>query len=215
MKNHQYSLEEIEEIIFNELSNTHCNYKYMVDVIFPLLNQNAIRKVYPAILIRMQTTAQQAIIIGLSKLLDTSRDQKIIHLKKFINSARKVPLNMILRKDQWDDFLEKSEEFLKEIPSLKHNLDPLRNRFYAHLMPIIPDPPEKTTWEFWRKILERMENIFNLYQGAVKDKNTSQFWTTNLDYEPQNFLKWCRLDDFKQHREEELKKRKIRNKSNL
>lgn len=208
MKAHQYALDEIETVVSNELTNTHCNYKYMTEVVFPLLSQNALRKVYPSILTSMKETAEQAIIMGLAKLLDISNDQNVIHFKKFISATKSLSNMKDKNKKQWQEFRKESESFLIEIPGLKRKIDPLRNKFRAHLMPVIPPPPERTTWEFWRKVLERMENIFNLYQGATKDTYTSQFWTTNLDYEPKNFLRWCRLDNFEQHRKEELEKRK-------
>jgi hypothetical protein len=201
MKIHQYTLKEMEEAIYKQLVNTHSDYKYMTDFVFPLLRQKRLCQFYTGIVGRIYATVQDAIILGLSKLLDTTRRPLVIHFKKFIDTAQKISPRQIRHNSQWVKFLNEANSFLKELPSLKRKLDPHRNKFRAHLIPALPDSQERTTWNYWVSVLERMENIYNLFQGAVKDTNTSPFWAVNLRSEPASFLKWCRLDDFGKHKD--------------
>lgn len=203
----KYSFEQIEAAIYNELVDTHSRYKFLVEIVFPLLNQNSLRNAYPGILTRLEANSCDGVIIGISKLIDTSNKSKLIHFKRFIKTAEEIPTEKVKNQAQWQEFLKESTSFLKDLEQLNRNLSPLRNKFRVHISPAIPDALEITTWEYWRKVLERMENIFNLYQGAIKDASTAQFWTVNFDYEPKAFLEWCRLDDFEKHRKLELERR--------
>lgn len=205
----QYSFEQIEIAIYNELVDTHSRYKFLVEIVFPLLNQNLLRKAYPGILTRLEANSCDGVIIGISKLIDNSNKSKLIHFKRFIKIAEKIPTEKVKNQSQWQEFLKESALFLKDIEQLNRNLSPLRNKFRVHISPAVPDALEITTWEYWRKVLERMENIFNLYQGAIKDASTVQFWTVNFDYEPKAFLEWCRLDDFEKHRKQEIENRHL------
>lgn len=205
----QYSLEQIEEVIYNQLVDTHSRYKFLVEIVFPLLNQNALRKAYPGILTRLEANSWDGVIIGISKLIDTSNKSGLIHFKRFMKTVEKISIDKVKNQSQWQVFLKESALFLKDLGYLNRNLNPLRNKFRVHLSPAIPDAPETTTLEYWRKVLERMENIFNLYQSAIKDASTAQFWTVNFDYEPKDFLEWCRLDDFEKHRKQKLETRRL------
>jgi hypothetical protein len=210
VKIHKYTLEEIEEAIKNQLVDTHSNYKYMMDFVFPLLRQRRLCQTYPGIVGRIYATVQEAIILGLAKLLDTTRKPLIIHFKKLLIAAQRIPPEQIKNKSQWDKYLTESKTFLSELPGLMREIAFLRNKSVAHLIPALPNPHEIKTWKYWRTILERMENIFNLYQGAVRDTHTTQFWTVNLRFEPKSFLEWCRLDDFAQHKEWDLERKRRR-----
>jgi len=172
----------------------------MTDFVFPLVRQERLFRVYPAIVGRIYATVQDAVILGLSRLLDTTRNSLTIHFKKFIDTAQKIPLTQIKYQSQWDEFLNKSNSFLGELPSLKLKLNPLRNKSLVHLSPALPDPQEITSWDYWSGVLERMENVYSLYQMIVRDAQTTPFWSVNLRDEPKSFLEWCRLDDFEKHR---------------
>ena len=204
----QYSLEQIEEAIYNGLVDTHSRYKLLVEIVFPLLNQNLLRNAYPGILTRLEANSCDGVIIGISKLIDNSNKSNLIHFKRFIKTAEQIHAEKIINQARWQEFLQESTSFLKDLEQLNRNLSPLRNKFRVHISPAIPDAPEITTWEYWRKVLERMENSFNIYQTAIKDASTAQFWTVNFDHEPKAFLEWCRLDDFEKYRNQELERRR-------
>jgi len=79
-----YTLEEMEELIFYQLVDTHSRYKYMTDFVFPLINQKTLRKIYPGILSRLQANSEDAVIIGLAKLIDNSNDPRLVTLRNLL-----------------------------------------------------------------------------------------------------------------------------------
>jgi len=205
-----YSRKEIEGHILTALVDTHSRYKFMVTVVFPLWNQQPFLNVYPSVARALLTSLSDGVIIGISKLLDNANDRYLIHFKRFLHEAFLIPLEEVKNKSQWADFEKKGKAFLKELPDLKHKLDPLRNSFRAHISPKKPVPIEEapTTWEWLRGVLERMEELYNLYTGSLYDSSHGQFYTANLDTEPEMFLKWARLDHFEKHRRRSLSARR-------
>lgn len=195
-----YTFEEIKTAVYHQLIDCHCNYKYLTEVIWPMLRQEKLRQSFPAILWRMKNTASCTLVLGISKLIDQTKGRHLIHFKKFLIRARHTSPDKLKRPDEFDAFLSKAHEFVDDLPELNRLMSPLRNRYYAHLAPAKPEGPDTNTWGYWKSQLDRMTDIYHQYEKAANDTEIAHFCTIEMLNEPKAFLKWCRLDDFAGHR---------------
>jgi hypothetical protein len=200
----------VKQTVLNEVLTATNTYGLLTSLIFRLYNQRQLRLRYPFIINSLYRSVTGHVIMTVCRLFDPDTDRRHVSLSNFLRRVRSHHENA---SSLSPEFREKRLEFEAQIPErleeIKAGWTPLatyRNAYLAH-RDLTKSGPADFTFADLRKRIEMAQQIIGEY--ALAYENASQvFEVLELEREPEEFMRWCRLDDYERHLLEDIEKRK-------
>ena len=172
-------------------------------VILPLVKQEKIWEHYPAILHGLWAAVWSSFFLGLCRILEFREDRKrgsLANLLRRIQSGEDPTDNLPRR---WEakrtEFQDAIPARLDRIREADGRLAMLRSGYLAHLdMTKVGHPDLNVPLDELKTFLVFATEVLTDYYLAFQDESHT-FEPSNFHHEPQQFLTWCRLDDYATH----------------
>jgi hypothetical protein len=199
---------EIKTAVLNEVLHATNAYVLLTDLAFPLLNQELLLQHYPFIVESLVTALWGQVLMTVCRLYDPKLDSRNASLSTFLrgiqaNHADDSSVSSSAR--EWRrEYEQRIPDVLDEIEERWKTLVLHRSAYLSHRdlsKRVLPE----ITYGFGRECFEHAQNVLGGYFTAYEDA-TQVFEITGLRNDPPRFLKWCRLDDYEHHFNEDMER---------
>lgn len=202
------SLAEVTETVRNDVIRATSDYGLIKEVFFSVMNQPALLDHFPWLVPRLYLAVTGEIIMTLCRLFETKRDPRKASLAMFLEGVGQLPIEdgdrLCERKRV---YLGRKSDFLAEIRLVEGRLAGYRNAYLAHNDLTKVGRVDIVKWEEVRSFIENAQAILKGYFSAFQESD-QRFEVVNLGWEPEQFLRWCRLDKYSEHWAAHLAKRR-------
>ena len=180
--------DDIKNAVWQEIVHATINYELLTGVMFPIYNEDRLRRAYPLIVPRLRHVFTGAVLMGLCRLFEQDGHAS---LSRFL--ARVQELEPVEKAN------EDRRRFLQTIPQLQGDIAKRwpslalhRNGYLAHLDLTKTQRIEqaKLTYRDMRLALELAQRIYGAYRSVADDADLSlMFQPSELRSEPGQFLR--------------------------
>ena len=199
--------DEIKTTVRGEVISATNAYMLLTELAFPMLKQPLLEQHYPFIIHSLADALSGQVLMTVCRLFDPVKDPRHASLSTLL---RRVVQHHLA--DQNPSHLEWRQEFEASIPQLLAEIQarwpPLaqhRSAYLAHRDVSKRVLPE-LTYQKIRECFEWAQRVLRDYFVAYED-STHYFDIAGVKHDPPRFLEWCRLDDYKRHFDEDMKRR--------
>lgn len=196
-------LDVVAEEVRSEVVKASSDAALLEKLIFPLTKQERLWEHYPALLHGLWAAVWSSLYMTLCRLFafrDDWRMASIANLLRRLEGGER-PAKML--PTRWEDargeFLSRVGPRLEEIKRIDSQLAILRSGYLAHRdVTKVNHETAQIDFTTLRRFLILSQEIVSDYLLAFRDESQS-YEPTNYGHEPQQFLRWCRLDHYATH----------------
>jgi len=200
--------QEIKKAVLDEVIYATNTYTLITELAFPLRKQSRLCDHYPFIVDSIYNAFSWQVLLSVCRLLDPADDHRIASLATFL---RRVETLHAQDQDVPSHLLQRRAAFTARIPDLLRGIDERwkrlvqhRNAYLAHRDLTKTNLPVMTYSDI-RECFEFGQTILRDYLSAFEDA-TQFFDIVGVKDDPGRFLKWCRLDSYQKHFDEDLER---------
>lgn len=201
------SFGEIKDAVTQEVIQVASDFGLVKQFFFPLLRQQELLEHYPLIVTSLYRAVTGNILMGLCRLFEADANPRLACLKTFLDYLRTgsgmMPKEYAGAEERRRKYLEQFGQFDREISAANKRLAVQRSAYWAHSDLTKRDRELPIKWEELEQFIELAQKILREYYSAYENVD-QRFEVVDLGWEPEGFLKWCRLDDYAAHRKKEL-----------
>lgn len=201
---------EVLETVQRDVTRVASHYPLVTGFFFKIMNQRELVDHYPWLLEDLFLAVTDDIIMTLGRLFETSDDPRTACLTTFLlgvelHHAGDAGVRPHL-KERRAGFLGKIETWRREIKAVEKRLALHRNASLAH-NDLTKVGRSDIRWTEIKDMISLAEGVLKEYFHAFHETD-QRFVLANVEWELDNFLKWCRLDDYVAHRTKEREARR-------
>ncbi len=138
------------------------------------------------------------LIMTLGRLFETRQDYRVASLTTFLDHVQKLGIeNPSHLKKRESAYLEAIPRFRKSIRWIEARLRWYRDAYVAH-NDLTKVGKVNIKWVQIKGFISVAQRILKGYYHAHHETD-QRFGVVNLEHEPEQFLVWCRLDDYEKH----------------
>jgi len=173
-------------------------------LIFPLIKQQRLWDHYPALLHGLWAAVWSSLYMTLCRLFEFKDDRRLASLANLLRRLQEGQRPSTPTPDRWEDaraeFLSSVQSRLEDIRRIDSELAFLRSGYLAHRDVTKATDHEKAQIAFERLtgLLRLSQELVSEYLLAFRDESQS-YQPANYPREPEQFLNWCRLDNYATH----------------
>jgi hypothetical protein len=203
------AFDDLKTAVRGELIDATSTYRLLTKLVFPMYEQQRLHDHFPLILSSLYESLSRNVLMTVCRLFDPTTDPRHASLSNLLrrveahHSGEDVPRHL----------LERRAAFVQAIPgrlgAIVERWPPLaqhRSAYLAHRDLTKTKLPEVLFADVWAAV-ELATDILGHYFSAYEDAG-HMFEYANVEHEPQEFLKWCRLDDYAAHFVRHLEQRR-------
>lgn len=198
------TFEDVKEAVRQEVISATTNYGLVRRFLWPLVNPEELMQHYPLLLDSLHGAVAGNVVMTLSRLFEDGQDARRASLQTFLahvaaGAGRPRPRRSGKRPTE-----PRSQDTWRRSGKPTDGWPSRENAYWAHADLTKRQRPELgITWAEVGRLIELAQKIlgryFSAYEGA-----TQKFEVVDLlGWEPENFFKWARLDDYAAHRAKE------------
>lgn len=200
---------DILETVQRDVTRVASHYPMITGVFFRIMNQPQLVQHYPWLLNDLYVAVTGDIVMTLGRLFEVTTDPRTASLTTFVSRveahhAADADVKPHL-KARRGEFLAQIEAWRSEIKAVEKRLSLVRNANWAH-NDLTKVGRSDIKWSEIKDMISLAERIVSGYFHAFHETD-QKLVLANVEWELDNFLKWCRLDDYAAHR---AKEREIR-----
>jgi len=200
---------DILETVQRDVTRVASHWEMITRLFFRIMNQKELVDHYPWLLNDLYLAVTGDMVMTLGRLFEVTSDPRTASLTTFLSGveaheAADADVRAHL-KERRAEFLARISAWRTEIRTIDKRLALVRNANWAH-NDLTKVGRSDIKWTELKDMIAVSEHIVRTYFHAFHD-TTQMLVLTNVEWEPDNFLKWCRLDDYADHR---TKQREIR-----
>lgn len=193
----------LREAVHDEVVKATSDRALLEGVVLPLVKQEKFDEHYPAISQGLWVSMWSSFFLGLCRILAFDDDAKLgslANLLRRIQSGKgptdNLPLRWEAKRTEFHDAIPARLDRIREADS---RLAVLRSAYLAHRdMTKAGHPNLNVPLDELKTFLAFAIKVLADYYLAFQDESHT-FEAVNFPREPQQFLKWCRLDDYATH----------------
>jgi hypothetical protein len=197
------SVDQLQETVLGQVVEATSDLCLLEGLILPLIKQEKLWEHYPALMQGLWASVGSSFILGLCRVLEFDEDDRLgslAHLLRRIQSGEgpsgELPRRWEAKRNEFRDAIPAR---LTNIKAVDGELAVLRSGYLAHLdMTKAGHPKTTIPLDDLKGYLASTTETLTDYFLAFRDESHS-FVPSNYGHEPEQFLKWCRLDDYATH----------------
>ena len=199
--------DEIKTAVRGEVISATNTYTLLTQLAFPMMNQPLLYQHYPFIVHSLYDALSGQVLMTVCRLFDPDEDPRHASPSTFLrrivehHSQDRDPSHLAWRRE----FEAKIGGRLSEIKGRWSPLAQYRSAYLAHRDVSKRALPQITFQEI-RECFEWGQRVLREYFVAYED-STHYFDIAGVKNDPPRFLAWCRLDDYRRHFDEDMKRR--------
>lgn len=189
------AFEEIRDTITQDVIRVATDYALVQRLLVPMVRQPKLLEHYPSLIVQLYSGVTRNVILALCRLFDDVNDMRQATLKTFL---RQLKGRSPSEDERIQAYRRRIDGWLLRLAEIKRRLDGYRNTVLVHsdLTKIADDKPIefKEIEEFITVAQEIVKQYYSAYE-----KVDQRLLVVNVEWEPKQFLEWCRLDDYAEH----------------
>jgi len=196
--------DRLAEAVRSEIVKASSDAALLEQLIVPLIQQQRLWDHYPALLHGLWAAVWSSFYMTLSRLFEFKNDWRLASLANLLRRLEEGQRPAMPLPDRCRDarigFLSRVQERLSAIKQVERELAILRSGYLAHRDLTKPADHEKAQGDMaqLKDLLLLAQTVMSDYLLAFRDEGQA-YEPTNYPREPEQFLKWCRLDNYAVH----------------
>ncbi len=211
------AFKELRDAVVNEAILATNAYLLLTGLALPQARQSLLHEHYPFIVENFVRALTEQVLMTVCRLFDPKKDRRLASLSNFLRGVvpehgrpTDVPPEFALRRVEFEQGIP---GFLAEIATRWKTLSRHRNAYLAH-RDLSAVALADITHHDIRECFGLAQDVVGGYCSAYEDA-TQTFHLAGLKEDLPRFLKWCRLDDYERHFNEDMRllERRLREES--
>jgi len=190
-------LEKVRDAVTHDVIRVTSDYALVQRLLLPMVRQPKLLEHYPSLVVQFYSAVTGNVILTLCRLFDDSNEMAQATLKTFLRHLKGRPPGKG-DEERVKQFRRDIDGWLKRIGEIKKRLDGYRNTVLVHndLTKVGGDKPIE--FKEVEEFIALAQEILGRYYSA-HERVSQRFLVVNVEWEPKQFLEWCRLDDYAEH----------------